>query len=245
MKNRIKVKSLFISDCHLGSKYCKSNDLLEVLKRYDPENLFLVGDIIDGWKMSKKIYWINDYSYIIRRIIGMIKNGTKVFYISGNHDEFLRKFIPNDFGNIQLLDEYIYTSLKNKKLLIIHGDIFDVYTMNYKFIYWIGDRAYSFAMYVNWIYNKIRNLFGFKYWSLSQKLKKLTKKAVNFINGFENIMVNYAKNKNCDGIICGHIHHPEIKNLEGIEYFNCGDWVESCTLIIEKLDGEIELIHFH
>lgn len=241
-KNREKIKSLFISDCHLGSRYSRASNLLELLKRYDPDQLFLVGDIIDGWKMSKKIYWNDTYSFIIRRIIGMIKDGTKVFYIAGNHDEFLRSFLPGNFGHIEILDEYTYDSINGQKILIIHGDIFDAYTLKYKWLYWLGDNAYSFSMWINSLYNYIRRRLGLKYWSLSQMLKRNTKKAINFINNFEYFIVKYTKEKKCSSVICGHIHHPELRDIEGIKYYNCGDWIESCSAIIEDLNGDFILI---
>lgn len=235
------VRSVFISDLHLGCTYCKSDMLLNFLKNIQPENLYLVGDIIDGWKMKQKIYWNDDYSFIVRRIIGMIKNDTKIIYITGNHDEFLREFCPNVFGHFSVVDEVIHETLDGRKILVIHGDIFDNITSKLKFLYFLGDKAYTFAMWLNHVYNYIRIKFKMPYWSLSSMLKQNVKKAVNFINDFEKFIVDYTKNKNCDGVICGHIHTPVIKELNGITYYNCGDWVESCTAIIEHLDGSFEL----
>lgn len=243
MKERLKVKSLFISDIHLGCGYCKSDKLLNFLRHVEPENLYLVGDIIDGWKMKNKVLWNDEYNMIFKRILGMVKHGTKVFYITGNHDEFLRKFTPTEFGNIKICDEVIYTSIKGSKILVIHGDIFDQLTINSKWLYLIGDKAYSIAMFLNFLLNKIRTFLGLKYWSFSALLKKNVKKAVNHINNFEKILVKYTKDKNCDAVLCGHIHTPDIKQIDNIDYYNCGDWVESCSAIIEDYDGNFKLIY--
>lgn len=239
---RKKVKSLFISDVHLGCAHCKSKELLSFLRSIDPENLYLVGDIIDGWKMKNKLLWTDEYTMIFKRILGMVKSGTKVYYITGNHDEFLRKFSDNHFGHIEIVDEVIHETISGKKLLVIHGDIFDQLTIQSPWLYYIGDKAYSFSMWLNSIYNKIRTTFGFKYFSLSAILKKSVKKAVNFVNNFEHLVVKHTLEKDCTGVICGHIHTPIIKKIENIDYYNCGDWVESCSALIENYDGEIELI---
>lgn len=241
MKNRQNVRSIFLSDAHLGCRHCKAEQLLKFLRAYNTEYLYLVGDFIDGWKMKKGIYWTDDHSFIVRRIIGMMKAGTKVVYIAGNHDEFLRNFLPLAFGHLEIVDEIIHATATGEKILILHGDIFDQITMKAKWLYYLGDTAYSMAMWLNTYYNKIRRYFGFPYWSLSLVLKQNVKKAVNFINSFEHYIVKYTKDKKCNGVLCGHIHHSCIKNLEGINYYNCGDWVESCTALIEHRDGRIEL----
>ena len=242
MKARQDIKSLFISDCHLGFKHSKAELLLQLLKQYNPENLFLVGDIIDGWELSRKSYWENTYSFIIRRIIGMIKRGTRVVYITGNHDEFLRKYVPNNFGNIELVNECVYESASGHKMLIIHGDIFDQRTAKLGFIYHLGSRAYSYAIWFNNLYNRYCKRFGLKNCHVSKVLKRNTKKVVNFINNFEDFMVEYTLERGCDSIVCGHIHHPEIKQVGQVTYYNCGDWVESCSAIVEHLDGKMELV---
>ena len=242
MKNRLKVKSLFILGSHLGCSHAKSDHFLNFLKSIEPENLFLVGDIIDGWKMKNKLYWTDEYTMIFKRILGMIKHGTKVYYITGNHDEFMRKYSGVNFGNVEILNEYVYETLNKEKLLIIHGDIFDNITVKSKWLYYLGDKAYSFAMWTNLLFNKIRKLFGYEYYSLSSKLKQSVKKAVNFVNDFEQSVIQYTLNKECSGIVCGHIHTPIIKKIDDINYYNCGDWVESCSAIIEDYSGELKLI---
>ena len=184
MKNRRKVRSLFISDVHLGCKYAKSAELLNFLKEIDPEYVYLVGDIIDGWKLARKMYWDDNATFVLRRIAGMMKNGSVVFICSGNHDEFLRKFTPQTFGHLHIVDEVIHETADGKKLLVIHGDIFDEVTMKAKWLYFLGDWAYSLMMWFNTKFNAIRRYFGFPYWSLSGFLKQNVKQAVNFINNF-------------------------------------------------------------
>jgi len=240
-KNREKVRSIFISDVHLGCKYCKAEALLAFLRNTDTETLYLVGDIVDGWKMQKGVYWTDTYSFIVRRIIGMIKDGTKVVYVAGNHDEFLRGFLPNAFGHVELVDEFIHETVDGKKLLIIHGDIFDQLTIRFSWLYHLGDTAYSVAMWINEKINIVRRTLGFKYYSFSMLLKQNVKQAVSFINNFERFIVKHTKENNCQGVICGHIHVPAVKQLDDIEYYNCGDWVESCSVLLEHLDGRMEL----
>ncbi|RDJ35555.1 MAG: UDP-2,3-diacylglucosamine diphosphatase [Crenarchaeota archaeon] len=245
MKERLEVKALFVSDIHLGSRYSKAEQFLTFLRSIQPETLYLVGDFIDGWKLKKRFYWNDTHSFIIRRIIGMMKNGTKVKYIAGNHDEFLREFMPNgNLGHLEILDEDIYHTIDGRKLLIIHGDIFDQITRQAKWLYYLGDNAYSLAMWINDLYNTVRRKMGLPYWSLSKKLKQNVKEAVNFINSFEYYIVKHTKECGCSGVICGHIHYPTIKKIENIDYYNCGDWVESCTAIVEHLDGNFELLDF-
>lgn len=163
-------------------------------------------------------------------------------FLRGNHDEFLRNFIPHTFGHLEVADEVIHETANGNKILVIHRDIFDQITMKAKWLYYLGDTAYSLAMTLNTYYNKIRRMLGFPYWSLSLVLKQNVKKAVNFINSFEHYIAKYTKDKKCDGVICGHIHSATIKEVEGIQYYNCGDWVESCTALIEHESGKIELI---
>lgn len=240
------VKSIFVSDVHLGSKYSKSADLRHFLDNYHAENLFLVGDIIDGWRLRKKFYWDNDASFLIRKIIGMMKkHDTNVYYISGNHDEFLRNFDLENMGNIHVCTEMVYKSLSGKNILINHGDFFDTICNKITLLYSLGNKAYSVALHLNFILNKIRLKLGFRYWAFSCYMKKRVKHAVNFINGFEHAICKYAKQKECDAVIAGHIHDPCIRNIDGVEYYNCGDWMENCTAIIENLDGTIELYRHH
>ena len=242
-----KYKSIFISDIHLGSKGCKAEELCEFLKQNDSENLFLVGDIIDGWRLQRKFYWPQAHTNVIRRILTAAKRDTNVVYIAGNHDEILRSLIPYGvhFGNIELTNIYKYTAVNGKTYIVMHGDAFDnVLRTKLKFLYHLGDVAYNILLDVNSLLQKVRNFFGMRYWSLSAYLKSKTKEAVSYLGDFENIITEYVQNKKADGIICGHIHQASIKKINDIEYMNDGDWVESCTALVEHHDGRWEIIEW-
>jgi UDP-2,3-diacylglucosamine pyrophosphatase LpxH len=237
-----KVKSIFLSDIHLGCRFCKAKELDKFLSKYETEYLFLIGDIFDGWKLKKNFYWSDDMTFVIRRILTMIKkNGTKVIYITGNHDEFLRDFPIEEIGSIYFCDEYVY-EYSGRKILITHGDLFDNLCNKYGFLYHIGDRLYTAALHFNKITNTIRRKLGLKYFPISSLLKKKVKGAVNFINNFEFAASKYAKEKGCQEIMVGHIHHPQLnKEIDGVLYHNTGDFVESCSAIVQKKD-ELELL---
>ena len=236
----MKYKSIFISDIHLGTKYSKAKLLLKFLKENETENLFLVGDIIDGWAIKRKFVWKQSHSNVIQRILKMSKNGTKVYYITGNHDEFIRPFAPLLLGNsIEILNQFDYKSIDGKRYLVTHGDFFDMVTRTKKWVAILGDYGYDFLLFVNHILTKIYKLVHIKKkWSISKYVKDNVKKSVSFINDFETILSTHAKKNFYDGVICGHIHKAEIRTFDEIEYLNCGDWVESCTAIIETFEGE-------
>lgn len=242
MPDRIKIRSLFLSDIHLGCKYAQTDVLNKFMKKYDPEYLYLVGDIIDIWQLKKSIYWTNEYSFFIKKVIGSIKRDTKVFYLTGNHDELFREFTPKTFGNLQVIDEHVHTLADGTKMLIVHGDIFDQFTKHAQWLYHLGNFAYDIALFLNRQMNLIRRKMGLSYWSLSALLKKRVKEAASFINNYEKFVVEYCIRQECHGVICGHIHTPVIKQMDDILYCNCGDWVESCSAIIETVDGKLELI---
>ena len=226
-----KYKTICISDLHLGSKDCKSLLLLDFLKNNTCENLFLVGDIIDGWKIQQK-KWKWDQTH------------TNVHYIVGNHDEFLRVILPYklEFGMIKIHNTFEYQGINGKKYLIVHGDLFDGILKYHKWISYFGDYLYEFILWLNTYFNTIRRKFGFGYWSLSKYLKLSVKRAVIYIVNFENNMIDYCKRKKYDGVICGHIHYAEIKVVDGIEYMNDGDFVESCTALVEDHGGNWKII---
>lgn len=240
----MKYKSIFISDVHLGTRFSKAKLLLNFFKHNECENLILVGDIIDGWSIKRKLYWPQEHSDVIQKILKKAKKATKVTFITGNHDEFLRPFVPLLLGNsINISNELEYIALNGKKYYITHGDFFDSITMTKKWLAVLGDYGYDLLLHLNSILNFFRKLFGIrKYWSLSKYVKDNVKSSVSFINDFESVLANHARNKAYDGIICGHIHKAEIKLIDEIEYLNCGDWVESCTAIVETFDGKFEII---
>ncbi|MBD3754958.1 MAG: UDP-2,3-diacylglucosamine diphosphatase [Gammaproteobacteria bacterium] len=242
-----RYRTLWISDLHLGSKGCKADFVSHFLKQHDCETLILVGDIIDGWRMRKRVYWPQAHTNVIRRILTRAKRGTKVIYITGNHDDMLRRYSGVQFGNIDLVDEYVHTTADGRKLWCIHGDQFDAVVQCHRWIALFGDFLYETMLHLNRWFNQVRHRFGFGYWSLSAYLKNRVKRAVNFISDFEEAVAKEASHKGMDGVICGHIHQAEIREIgdkNTVTYYNCGDWVESCTALAEDFDGRIHLIHW-
>jgi UDP-2,3-diacylglucosamine pyrophosphatase LpxH len=238
-----KYRSIFISDLHLGTVSCRAKELLEFLKNNDCDTLYLVGDILDGWKVSQnKWRWSSDQSKVIERIIKMgRKHQTKIIYTPGNHDEFLRPILGNDLtlGEIELHNTYTHIGVDGKKYIVVHGDLFDGITSLAPWLSFLGDKMYDFLIFVNTYFNAVRHKLGFGYWSLSKYLKYRVKTAIDFIFKFEINLSEYAKRKGFDGCIVGHIHHPEIKKIGDIWYANCGDWVENCSAIIEDHAGNL------
>ncbi len=242
----MKYKSIFISDIHLGTKFSKTKELLGFLKHNESENLILVGDIVDGWAIKRKFIWPQTHSDVIQKILKKARKGTKVSFITGNHDEFIRPFVPLILGDsLKICNELDYLALNGKKYYVTHGDFFDSITMTKKWLAILGDYGYDLLLHLNSILNFLRKKIGIqKYWSLSKYVKDSVKSSVSFINDFEFVLSNHAKNKGYDGIICGHIHKAEIRNIDSIEYLNCGDWVESCTAIVETYEGEFKIINW-
>jgi len=243
--SEITYRSIFISDVHLGTKDCKANQLNNFLKHNNCNTLYLVGDIIDAWKIQQNRWrWRQSHTNVIRRILGHAKRGTRIVYIAGNHDEFLRPLIPYGigFGEIEIVNQATHTGADGRRYLVTHGDLFDGITRLAPWISFLGDKAYDFVLSINSRFNWIRHKMGFGYWSLSQYLKKRVKKAIDFIFQFEQNLATYCKKRGFDGVICGHIHHAEIKDINGIVYMNDGDWVESCTALVEHHNGRWEII---
>ena len=242
----MKVKSIFVSDIHLGTRFCQAEKFIEFLKDFESENLYLVGDIVDGWAIKRKLIWPQSHSDVIQKILRKARKGTNVYLVTGNHDEFLRPFVPLVLGdNLHINNEFEYSCINGNKYYITHGDFFDSITMTKKWLAILGDYGYDFLLYINDKINFFRKLFNIKSrWSLSKYIKDNVKSSVSFINDFEKILSNHAKHKNYDGVICGHIHKAEIRKIDTIDYLNCGDWVESCTAVVETYDGEFKIIHF-
>lgn len=248
---KYKYRTVWLSDIHLGTKGCKADILDQFLTQIKTDQLFLVGDIIDGWNMSRgPTYFPQQHVDILRKFLSKARKGTTVTYIVGNHDEFFRNYLEFlggiDFGNIKIMNECQYTVATGQQLWITHGDLYDGVTRYHKWIAHMGDIAYNALITLNGTYNKFRQKMGFGYWSLSAYLKHKVKQAVNFINSFEQTVANECKKRGHDGVVCGHIHHPEIRILsDDIVYFNTGDWVESCSALVEHFDGTLEIILFN
>ena len=238
-------KSIFISDIHLGSKDSKAAELNEFLKTVESENIYLVGDIIDAWKIQQnKFKWKNSHTDVVRTLLKKSRKGTQIIYVAGNHDEFLRPMIryAANFGNVKICNQIVHEGLDGKKYLVVHGDLFDGITRLSPWLSFMGDKAYDIILDLNSRFNWIRHRMGFGYWSLSKWLKHRVKKAINFIFEFELTITAYAKRKGYDGVICGHIHYAEIKTVNDITYMNDGDWVESKTALVEHMDGRWEIL---
>jgi UDP-2,3-diacylglucosamine pyrophosphatase LpxH len=238
-------RSIFISDVHLGSKDCKAGHLNNFLKHNTCESLYLVGDIIDAWKIKEnKWRWKQSHTNVVRRVLSHAKHGTKVVYVLGNHDEFLRPYLHYGlgFGMMEITNQSEHIGADGKRYLITHGDLFDGITRLAPWLSILGDKAYDFVLALNSRFNWFRHRLGFGYWSLSLYLKQRVKRAIDFIFHFEKNLAGYCKKKGYDGVICGHIHKAEIKEIDGVVYMNDGDWVESCTALVEHHDGRWEII---
>ncbi len=218
--------------------------LLDFLRHNDAEKIFLVGDIVDGWRLRRGWHWPQPHNDVVQKLLRKGRKGAEIVYIPGNHDEFLRSYIGGDFGNIKICENAIYEGLSGKRFLVLHGDEFDVVVRHAKFIALLGDWAYSFALWINTYINKMRRYFGFTYWSLSAWAKLKVKNAVNFIGEFERVVAVAARERGADGVICGHIHHAAKHDDWDVTYINTGDWVESCTAVVETHDGEFEIIRW-
>ncbi len=237
-------RSIWISDFHLGTRGCQSELLLEFIKHTQSEKLYLVGDIIDGWALKNTWYWPQSHNDVVQKILRKARHGTEVFYISGNHDEVMRGFAPVNFGGVSILNQVIHETVDKKKYLVVHGDQFDGIIQCAKWLAMLGSITYDFLIYFNRYINFFRKKLGYEYWSLSNYLKFTVKNAVKFVSEYEKLVCNYAKQFKVEGIICGHIHHANMQSMNGIHYINDGDWVESCTALVEHFDGKLELINW-
>lgn len=234
-------RSVFLSDVHLGSKGCRAIELEEFLDSIECDYLFLVGDIIDLWKMKAKWYWPHEHNKIIRKLIKISKN-TKVTYIPGNHDETFRQFAGLRFGSIEIATEREHVLASGDRVLVLHGDRFDRIICHNKWLAKLGARCYEWLILINRLFNQMRKAFGLKYWSLAGYLKIKAKEAVRVIDNFEQAVTTHAKAEGFTHVVCGHIHRAEVKEKNNVIYCNCGDWVESCTAIVETQSGRLELI---
>lgn len=239
------VRSLFLSDIHLGTRGCQADRLLSFLKHYESEQLFLVGDIIDFWAMNRGIYWSAAQNTVVQKILKRARHGIKVLLVPGNHDEALREYVESSFGDIRVVGEYIHTMADGKRYLLIHGDEFDQVTRYHKWVALLGDVSYNILVRLNsWLSWLRRTLNIPGYWSLAGYAKRKVKSAISFIFDFEESVLRHVKDRGLDGVICGHIHSAAIKQVDGMTYVNCGDWVDSCTAIIEHFDGRLELVNW-
>lgn len=237
-------RAIWISDIHLGTSGCQAECLLDFLRHFESDRLYLVGDILDGWQLRKSWYWPQAHNDVVQKVLRKARKGTHVVYIAGNHDEIVRQFIGMHFGDIEIADEAVHTLLDGRKLWVVHGDLFDGVMQHARWLALLGDTAYTIILKLNRWFNAVRHRLGFSYWSLSQYLKQKVKKAVNFITAFEEAVIDEARRRGYQGVVCGHIHKAEMREINGMLYCNDGDWVESMTALVETLDGELQLIHW-
>jgi UDP-2,3-diacylglucosamine pyrophosphatase LpxH len=237
-----RFRTIWISDVHLGTTGCQAARLLEFLQATESETLYLVGDIIDGWQLKRRWYWDQTHNNVVQNVLKKAKKGTQVIFVPGNHDESIRQFIDLDFGGIRIRDELVHVTAQGKRMLVLHGDRFDGVIACAKWLAYVGDSLYTMILKFNQVLNSWRARAGLPYWSLSQYLKLKVKNAVSYISSFENALATEAKKKGLDGVICGHIHKPEIREINGITYCNDGDWVESLSALVEEHSGELRLV---
>jgi UDP-2,3-diacylglucosamine pyrophosphatase LpxH len=237
-----KHRTVWISDIHLGTRGCNAEMLVDFLKSIQCETLYLVGDIIDGWKLRKGWYWPAAHNEVVRRILKMAHRGTRVVYIVGNHDEMLRDYAGMNLGGVEIVDDIVHHCADGRKLLVTHGDAFDTVVLYARWLAFLGDQAYSLLLRLNVVLNRARRWLNLPYWSLSAYLKRRVKNAVEFVSDFEEAVARAATERGLDGVVCGHIHTAEIRMIGDVTYYNDGDWVESCTALVEDTDGSFRII---
>jgi UDP-2,3-diacylglucosamine pyrophosphatase LpxH len=237
-------RTIWISDVHLGTRGCNADMLIDFLDHVDSDTMYLVGDIVDGWQLRKRIYWPSAHNDVVTRILKRARRGTRVVYIPGNHDEMFRQFAGMNFGGIAIRRKAIHTTADGRRLLVLHGDEFDAVTLAHPWLAHLGDAAYTALMELNRWVNIARRMMGRPYWSLSKHAKARVKNAVAFISRFEEVVAHAAGGRGVDGVVCGHIHTAEMREIRGIEYYNDGDWVEGCTALVEHHDGRMEVLHW-
>jgi len=237
-------RTLFLSDIHLGTRGCQAELLLDFLRHNDAETIYLIGDIVDGWRLKSGWYWPQAHNDVLQKLLRKVRKGARMIYVPGNHDEFARDYIGMVFGGVEVADHAYHMTADKKRLLIVHGDQFDIVVQHARWLAWLGDWAYTLALWLNLWFNKIRRRLGFPYWSFSAWAKLKVKNAVNFIGAFETALAEAARRHHANGVVCGHIHHAVIRDIDGITYINTGDFVESCTAVAEHEDGRLEVLHW-
>lgn len=237
-----KYRTVWISDIHLGTRGCNAELLLDFLRAIECETLYLVGDIVDGWRLRKGWYWPDAHNEVVRRVLKLAHRGTRVVLIAGNHDEMLRPYAGMSFGGVEIADEALHITADGRRLLVVHGDGFDGVVLYARWLAFLGDQAYDLLLRANAVFNAIRRRLKLPYWSLSAYLKRRVKNAVQFVCAFEEAVAHAARDREVDGVVCGHIHCAEIREMGEITYYNDGDWVESCTALVEDFAGAMSII---
>ncbi len=239
---RRRYRSVWISDLHLGTPGCQAAALLDFLRHVESEHLFLVGDIVDGWQLRRSWYWPQSHNDVVQKLLRKARKGTRVVFVPGNHDEFARRYLGNDFGGVHVAEDWIHETADGRRLWVTHGDLFDGVIQCAKWLAHVGDTLYEFTLKLNRYLNSVRARLGLPYWSLSKYLKHKVKRAVSYIGDYETAVVREARRRGVDGVVCGHIHHAELRTIDGLLYANDGDWVESLTALVELADGRLAIV---
>ncbi len=240
----MRYRAIFISDLHLGTPGCQAGELLSFLKANDSNFLYLVGDIVDGWQLRRRWHWPQAHNDVVQKLLRRARKGSEVIYVPGNHDEFARQFGGHRFGGIEVRQETVHVTADGRRLWVVHGDYFDGVIQCAKWLAYLGDNLYEFTLRLNRHLNHLRGRFGLPYWSLSAYLKQKVKKALNYVTDFEAAVAAEARRRGHHGVVCGHIHRAEMREIDGTLYCNDGDWVESRTALVEHFDGRLELLHW-
>ena len=241
---RPRLRAVFVSDVHLGTPGCQAGPLLDFLKQHPSEQLYLVGDIVDGWQLRRRWFWPQAHNDVVQKVLRRARKGCRVVFVPGNHDEFARQFAGHSFGGIEVAKEAVHVTADGRRLWVIHGDAFDGVVQCAKWLAYLGDNLYEFTLRVNRHLNRLRARMGLPYWSLSAYLKHKVKRALNYVTSFEQAVAHEARRRGHQGVVCGHIHRAEMREIDGILYCNDGDWVESRTALVEHQDGRLELVHW-
>ena len=239
-----RYRTVFVSDVHLGTRGCQAEMLLDFIRHMECDTLYLVGDIVDGWKMKSGWYWPQAHNDVVQKILRLARKGVNVVYIPGNHDDRIRDFCGIHFGGVVVARDAIHEGADGRRFLVTHGDEFDGVVQHAKWLAFLGDYSYRGLLAANTLFNRVRRRMGFGYWSLSAYLKTKVKNALHFIENFEGAVAEEARRRGVDGVICGHIHKAEMRQIEDILYINDGDWVESCTALVEHMDGRMEILEW-
>ena len=238
----LRFRAVWISDIHLGTPGCQAAALLDFLRRIECDTLFLVGDIVDGWQLRRSWYWPQAHNDVVQKLLRKARKGTRVVFVPGNHDEFARRYLGHEFGGIEVAEEWMHVTADGKRLWVTHGDLFDGVIQCAKWLAYVGDWFYELTLRLNRHFNSMRARMGLPYWSLSKYLKQKVKRAVSYVGDFESALAREAKKRGADGVVCGHIHHAELREIDGVVYANDGDWVESLTALVEHGDGRLEIV---
>ncbi|HTV90937.1 MAG TPA: UDP-2,3-diacylglucosamine diphosphatase [Stellaceae bacterium] len=237
-------RTIWISDAHLGTRGCKAEFLLDFLRHNDAQTVYLVGDIVDCRCLRRSWYWPQSHSGIVQEMLRKVRAGTRIIYVPGNHDEWLREYATLYFGGVEVAQEAVHVTADGRRLLVTHGDWFDFVVKHARWLALLGDAVYTLGLWLNRHFNRLRRWLGYDYWSLSAFLKLKVKNAVEYIGSFADALADDARSRGFDGVVCGHIHHAEIRNLGGVLYCNDGDWVESCTALVEDFDGSLAILNW-